>query len=595
MAVNLTGIAHVRHDVCVNGCTCFAKCGDELSCPYCGEARYRRVSDRDVLRRPPIASRHSIVYCPECEPPEGTKPEVVLHKMWRGQGGVERVVQTTLNDMARATLGVLPSTPTAFLQASGGILGARACLDRRQAAFAARCAATGGKRGTVVVGGTGSMAGRLRVSLGVKKEELGWVEEDGSGEGRTFPGEIHLPATVEEEQERMAAKERAIEEAEKIMKEGAEIVWTDGSRLEGGRGAGAAYCYLENTETTDGRIRHGRRATWRAESQAQRHRQRWTYGGREISTRESTGPGYRGGSIHMGSRAEAFDAEIMAVAALRHLTGRGGRDRRCVVFTNSTAVMRRLQDDRPGAGRELACEAMDWVGDLAETGCRVEIRWIPGHSGVEGNEMADNMAREAAERGMAGEKEKGIARRISLAYLSRRRSEEASRRWKTDTTDRMRNGAGNKRRGAFRRPGRGPVLRAELKGVSKGVASRFHQLWSGHAMIAPFLKDKWGWIEEDTCWFCRRGRQTRGHQFKEWMRWKEEIREMWRKVGAESGKGEGGKARARPDNTRVAELLGNERYTRAVLDFLEETEVGCVGGGVRVGPRVLGAGGTGAT
>jgi hypothetical protein len=29
------------------------------------------------------------------------------------------------------------------------------------------------------------------------------------------------------------------------------------------------------------------------------------------------------------------------------------------------------------------------------------------------------------------------------------------------------------------------------------VASRYFQLLSGHAMIAPFLKDRWGWTDSD--------------------------------------------------------------------------------------------------
>ena len=39
-------------------------------------------------------------------------------------------------------------------------------------------------------------------------------------------------------------------------------------------------------------------------------------------------------------------------------------------------------------------------------------------------------------------------------------------------------------------------------------------------------------------------------------------------------------ARARPSNTTIRELLTNDRYTRAVLDFLGNTRVGEVKEGV---------------
>ena len=112
--------------------------------------------------------------------------------------------------------------------------------------------------------------------------------------------------------------------------------------------------------------------------------------------------------------------------------------------------------------------------------------------------------------------------------------------------------------------------------VSKRVVARFFQLLSGHAMIAPFLKDRWGWTDTDVCWWCNRVRQSREHLFKECKAWAKEIRELWTKVGIISGrreqtdgsfrsrKGFGYRvrqARARPSNTSVRDLLSNDRYT----------------------------------
>ena len=127
------------------------------------------------------------------------------------------------------------------------------------------------------------------------------------------------------------------------------------------------------------------------------------------------------------------------------------------------------------------------------------------------------------------------------------------------------------------------------------MASRYFQLLSGHAMTAPFLKERWGWTDTDTCWWCDGGRQSRDHLFKECKRWEKEIGELWKEVGMISGRREGGdspfksrrgfgfhvkQARARPSNTTVRELLSSDRYTEAVLRFLGTTRVGEVREGV---------------
>ena len=119
-------------------------------------------------------------------------------------------------------------------------------------------------------------------------------------------------------------------------------------------------------------------------------------------------------------------------------------------------------------------------------------------------------------------------------------------------------------------------------------------------MIAPFLKEKWGWVDSDRCWWCNGGRQSRDHLFKECATWNKEIKELWKEVGKISGRRKEGKddrdggplksrrgfgfcvrqARARPKNTTVKELLSNSRYAEAVLDFLGKTRVGEVREGV---------------
>ena len=131
-----------------------------------------------------------------------------------------------------------------------------------------------------------------------------------------------------------------------------------------------------------------------------------------------------------------------------------------------------------------------------------------------------------------------------------------------------------------------------MRGVTKRVAARFFQLLSGHAMTAPFLKDRWGWMDSDRCLWCEKGRQSRELLFKECAAWTGETRKLWTEVGKarettddpfQSRKGLGYRirqARARPSNTSIRDLLSDGRYTEAVLEFLETTKVGEVKAGI---------------
>ena len=155
----------------------------------------------------------------------------------------------------------------------------------------------------------------------------------------------------------------------------------------------------------------------------------------------------------------------------------------------------------------------------------------------------------------------------------------------------------------YRTPKEGmvPKIPATLGRARKSLASRFFQLASGHAMIAPFLKDKFGWVDSDQCWWCSSGRQSREHLFKECHAWKKEIRELWKRVGEISNVSRNdekgslirkGKRRkkgfgfysqefgVRPGNCTVGKLMNDSRFSEAVLIFLESTQVGLVKKGV---------------
>ena len=122
-------------------------------------------------------------------------------------------------------------------------------------------------------------------------------------------------------------------------------------------------------------------------------------------------------------------------------------------------------------------------------------------------------------------------------------------------------------RGAYKEPGKEarPRIRGPLRRARKGVASRFFQLLSGHAMIAPFLKEKWGWTDSDRCWWCYGGRQSRDHLFKECSKWKKEIAELWREIGRISGK----RGKEKEDDKEIKKFRRVHLIYRPILQLYE--------------------------
>ena len=203
------------------------------------------------------------------------------------------------------------------------------------------------------------------------------------------------------------------------------------------------------------------------------------------------------------------------VYGLIQLHGRSERDRAYTIFTDSTAAMRRITGDALGPGQEMATRAIEIAERVVGQGNSITIRWTPAHRGVEGNERADQAAKEVAELPPL----RTTRDRFSLAYLGRRATERATRRWREDTRTRIRQA------GLYTaRPSDTTRHTPPIENGQEGSGGEVFQLLSGHAMIAPYLKERWGWIDTDRCWWCDGGRQGRDHLFKECKTWKDEIR-----------------------------------------------------------------------
>ena len=204
----------------------------------------------------------------------------------------------------------------------------------------------------------------------------------------------------------------------------------------------------------------------------------------------------------MRGGATAFDAELSAlVRGVELCFLQAAPDVHFRIFTDSQAAMRRILDDRPGPGQQVAIGGIIGAMKTYQKGASISISWVPGHAGVVGNEIADQWAVDAATREMriSSGKNTTLARphldtmTMSRSFLRMTLKKRAMSNWRDEI---IRRGGG---RTPYRVPREGEVPRIlkPLQKVRKDLASRFFQLASGHAMIAPFLKEKFGWVESD--------------------------------------------------------------------------------------------------
>ena len=172
----------------------------------------------------------------------------------------------------------------------------------------------------------------------------------------------------------------------------------------------------------------------------------------------------------------------------------GLSDTHCRIFTDSQAAMVRVQSGGPGPGQSLARRAISLARALVGRGISASVHWVLGRCGIYGNELADAVPRDAATRASAVFASKALScssggsnntEVCSMAFLKAYRTKKASEEWRGEI---LRRNQGR----SFRVPAEGsrPRIPVCLGRTPKEVASRFFQLASGHAMIAPFLRSR---------------------------------------------------------------------------------------------------------